>query len=267
MRKTTLVQIFGMAMIAAGGGSTQSRAQATAPQATSALPDVVGIRPGISAQQAYDLLKARAPRAQISVGQFPVAGVTDKPVPVSLAVNNLEADPPEIINIWLTMPPSKQVVWAIGRQIQYDQKKQLLKSTVINGLRQKYGPETDEQSQYWAFDQQGRRTENAGPTGAICRVRAKWSLQVVPPEGATYASFTPLLYNPGPPTPCESVIEVRTQLSGLSPEYVFHVTVIVSDLALARRSQDTYQSFLANADAAKKKEDLEKAKQQKGPTF
>ena len=67
MRKTTLVQIFGMAMIAAGGGSTQSRAQATAPQATSALPDVVGIRPGISAQQAYDLLKARAPRAQISV--------------------------------------------------------------------------------------------------------------------------------------------------------------------------------------------------------
>jgi hypothetical protein len=79
MRKAAFVQIIGLAMIA--------RAQTTAPQATSALPDVVGIRPGISAQEAYNLLKARAPRARIGVGQFPVAGVTDKPVPVSLAIN------------------------------------------------------------------------------------------------------------------------------------------------------------------------------------
>ena len=45
-----------------------------------ALPDVVGIRPGISAQEGYDLLKKLAPQAQIGTGQYPVAGVTDKPV-------------------------------------------------------------------------------------------------------------------------------------------------------------------------------------------
>ena len=258
MPKKTLVALVGLAIIAS---SAQSRAQTS-------LPDVVGIRPGISAQEAYNLLKARAPRAQIGVGQFPVAGVTDKPVPVSMAINNPDSDPPEIIKVWLTMPPSKQVVWSIGRQIRYEQSKQLLKSTVINGLRQKYGPETEEQYQYWAFDQQGRRTENAGPKGAICRIRAKWNIPVAPPDGATYASFTPLLYTPGPLTPCDSVIEVRTQLdSPYSPEYILNVTVMVSDLALARQSQDAYQSFLANADAAKKKEELEKAKQQKGPTF
>lgn len=91
MRKAAFVQIIGLAMIA--------RAQTTAPQATSALPDVVGIRPGISAQEAYNLLKARAPRAQIGVGQIPVAGVTEKPVPVSLAIYN-----PDGAMKWKTRP-------------------------------------------------------------------------------------------------------------------------------------------------------------------
>src|SRR5713101_5752046 len=177
MRKAAFVQIIGLAMIA--------RAQTTAPQATSALPDVVGIRPGISAQEAYNLLKARAPRAQIGVGQIPVAGVTEKPVPVSLAIYNPDANPPEIIKVWLTIPPSKQVVWAISRQIEYEKDKQLLKSTVINGLRQKYGPELDAQFHYWAFDQQGRRSENAGQKGANCMARANRSLPVALPQGAT----------------------------------------------------------------------------------
>jgi hypothetical protein len=258
MRTRALVQLVGLAIIASSG---QSRAQTS-------LPDVVGIRPGISAQEAYNLLKARAPRAQIGVGQFAVAGVTDKPVPTSIAVSNPDVDPPEIIKVWLTMPPSKQVVWAIGRQIEYEQNKQALKSTIINGLRQKYGPETDPQSHYWAFDEQGRPGDSASLRSANCAGRGDWNIPVSPPDGATYTSFTPLLYTPGPPNPCNSLVEIKAQLdSPLGPEYVLRATVILSDLALARRSQGAYQAFLANADAAKKKAELEKAKQQKGPTF
>jgi hypothetical protein len=185
-----------------------------------------------------------------------------------MSIDNPEADPPEIITVWLTMPPSKQVVWAIGRKIEYEQNKQALKSTIINGLRQKYGPETDPQYHYWAFDEQGRPSEAAGMRSTNCANRGNWNLTIAPPQDTTYAYFTPLLYTPGPRGPCDSVVEVKTQLdSPLGPEYVLRVTVILSDLALARRSQDAYQALLANADAAKKKEELEKAKQQKAPSF
>jgi hypothetical protein len=268
-RKKAHLLVIGVAMITASASFSQSRTEtASAPQADTALPDVVGIRPGISAQEAYDLLKARGPRAKIGVGQFPVAGVTDKPVPVSMSLDIPDADPAETITVWLTMPPSKQVVWAVGRRIVYEQNKQLLKSIVTAGLVKKYGPEVDEQSQYWAFDEQGRRSDDAGQKGANCKNRAKWTLAVTPPEAATYASFTPLLFAPAPLTLCDSLVEVRTVLDGPgSPEYVSGVTVILSDLALARRFQEACQAVLANANGAKQKEELDKAKQQKGPTF
>jgi hypothetical protein len=263
--------------IAAGAANVAAQSQtapsASAPRQSSAspvaaLPDVVGIRPGISAQEAYDLLKARAPRAKIGVGQFPVAGVTDKPVPISMAVNIPEAEPSEVITVWLTTPPGSQVVWAVGRTILFEPNKQLLKSEVIAGLRQKYGREADEQYEYWAFDEQGRRSDNAGQKGANCISRANWSLSVAPPEAATYASFTPLLYAPVPPNACSSLIEVRTELlSSQNNGYVQQVTVIMSDLALARRSQEAYQAVLGNDEAARKKAELERARQQKGPTF
>jgi len=257
MPKKTLVALVGLAIIA----SSQSRAQTS-------LPDVVGIRPGISAQEAYKLLKARAPRAQIGVGQFAVAGVTDKPVPTSMAVSNPDVDPPEVITIWLTMPPSKQEVWAIGRTLEWPEGKQALKNNVLAGLRQKYGPETDPQNHYWAFDEQGRPSTNADLKQQNCAGRGDWSLQVAPPGAPAYPLFTPLLYTPGPQTLCNSLVEIKTQLnSALGSEYVTRVTVTLSDLPLARRSQQAYQAFLANADAVKKKEEFEKAKQQRAPAF
>jgi hypothetical protein len=262
MRDTkATVMVAAMAMAAAADACAQN-------QAASALPDVVGIRPGISAQEAYDLLKARAPGAKVGVGQFPVSGVSDKPVPVSMAVDIPDADPSEVIGVWLTIPPSRQVVWAIGRSIVFAQNKQVLKSKVLGGLRQKYGREADEQYQYWAFDEQGRRSENAGQKGANCINRANWSLPVAPPQAANFAYFTPLLTVPVPPNACTSLTEIRAELiSPQNNEYVSQVTVVLSDLALARRSQDAYQAVLSNAEAARKKNEFEKARQQKTPVF
>ena len=266
--KKTPILVIAVAMIAAITGSAQSRTPTAPPQSASTLPDVVGIHPGISAQEAYNLLKARSPQAKIGIGQFRVAGVTDQPVPVSMSIGILNAEPAEVITVWLTTPPSQQVVWAVGRQIEFEQNKQLLRSNVIAGLRQKYGPETDAQHSYWAFDEQGRRSYTAGQKDVNCAGRANWSLTVAPPQDSKYDSFTPLLYAPGPPTPCDSLVEVRATLdSPRGPDYVVRVTVIVSDLALARRSQEAYQAFLANAGEAKNKEEIEKARQRKGPAF
>jgi len=261
--------VIGIAMVAAAADVAAQTPTALAAGAAR-LPDVVGIRPGISAQEAYDLLKARSPGAKIGVGQFPVAGVTDKPVPVSMAVKIIDTDPPEILTVWLTTPPSKQVVWAVGRQIEFEQNKQLLRSTVIGGLRQKYGPVVDsnQRQQFWAFDEQGNRIESADLKTANCMNRANWSLFVTPPSDTTYDFVTPLLYAPGPRNPCDSLVEVKATLDSLAnPDFVLRVTVIVSDLGLARRSQEAYQAFLTKAATAKDKEELEKARERKGPAF
>jgi hypothetical protein len=62
---------------------------------------------------------------------------------------------------------------------------------------------------------------------------------------------------------------VNAQLDGNgvnSPE-VHRITVMIWDLALEPRSQVAYQDFLKNGDEAKRKAELEKAKQRKGPDF
>ena len=86
------------------------------------------------------------------------------------------------------------------------------------------------------------------------------------PEGATYGFVTPLLMVPGPANPCDSVVEVRATIDE-SPNlaYAVGLTVIVSDRALARRSQEAYQALLSTNATAKQKQELEKAKQQKAP--
>jgi hypothetical protein len=50
-------------------------------------------------------------------------------------------------------------------------------------------------------------------------------------------------------------------------ELVTRITVQITDLALARRSQFAYQNYLKNGAAAQNKEELDKAKQRKGPIF
>src|SRR5689334_6950826 len=53
--------------------------------ATSAMPDVVGIRPGMPAQEAYNALKARNANVKIGIGKFMMPGLGDKPTVTSMA--------------------------------------------------------------------------------------------------------------------------------------------------------------------------------------
>jgi len=266
LRSIRPVLVIGASVIMAAGSFAQRGAPAAPTQPAPGLPDVVGLRPGISAQEAYAFLKARAPKSLIGIGQYPIAGISDKAVPLAMSVRNFESDPIETMTVWLTTPPSKQVVFAVGRKIEYEESKQLLKSTVRAGLLQKYGPELDDQGMYWAFDEQGKRMDSANQFSAYCKARANWTLNVHSPEGATYGFVTPLLMVPGPANPCDSVVEVRATIDE-SPNraYAVGLTVIVSDLALARRSQEAYQALLSTNATAKQKQELEKAKQQKAP--
>jgi len=249
----------------------QSRAQsapAPAAAATAAtLPDVVGIRTGITAQAAYDLLKARSAGGKIGIGQFPVAGVTDKPVPNSMSVELPNSNPHETLTVWLTTPPSEQVVWAVGRRLQIDPAKPLLTSTVVAGLKQKYGAEAAYEY-FWEYDAQGRQQPPARMLAANCVNIGKWNLPIVAPTGATYDYVTPLLMAPAPRTACDSLVEVIARIQTLQDRtYTVLVEVTISDLDLAHRSQEARMAFIANGNATQNKEELDKARQRNAPAF
>jgi hypothetical protein len=77
-----------------------------APVISTSLPDIIGIHPGMPAQEAYSILKTHYPRAHIGIGQY--SGMGAKPVPVLIAVYDKDKYPSETVTVWLTTPPSKQ---------------------------------------------------------------------------------------------------------------------------------------------------------------
>jgi hypothetical protein len=250
--------------------NTQSKPQA--PEVSSALPDVAGIRPGMPAQEAYNLLKARHPSIKIGVGQLQMQGLGDKPISAQISAQVVDASAPETITVWLTSPPGQQVVFAVGRTLEYDPNQPLLRSKVVDSLRQKFGPETLDRGAevYWAFDEQGRRPDAARMKQLNCISRGGLgNLIVAPPQGPTFPAVTPIIYSPQALDPCDSFIKVNAELSspGPDPTYVHRIALIIWDLALERRSQEAYRAYLASAANGRSKEELEKAKQRKLPTF
>lgn len=245
--------------------------QREAAPASSSGPDIVGIRPGISAQEAYNLLKARNASIKIGVGQSQVPGLGDKPIVNVISAEVLDARAPEIITLWLTLPPARQVVYAIGRRLQYPPDKPLLRENVINSLRQKYGQEASfAQQLIWVYDrQQGKQI--TGPAlrfNNYCLGAAPGNLIIDSPDGATFTANTVLMNPPQPESACNSYITVKAVLgTGTPADYTPQIDLLMIDLGLSRQAQVAYQDYLRIAANAKAKEDLEKAKQRKGPVF
>lgn len=271
--KRTLAWMAGMMM-----GLTLAVALSFA-QSVPALPDIVGIRPGMTPQEAYEALKAHGKGAKVGVGQIIYQGISEKPVVVVMSVQVMGASPAEVIAVWLTPPPNRQQVFAIRRTLQFDPGHEMLKSEITQGLTQKYGPQTsgagrnsqgmmDRNMLFWMFDEQGGRLDLPLPGGGCLRS----SLMNVPaPQDPTAPQpITPLFSILAPHDSCRDVISVWTESMGGASQgsnYTASVTVLLEDLPLARRAHDAFRAYLANADEAKRKEDLEKAKQQKTPSF
>jgi hypothetical protein len=236
----------------------------------SALPDVAGIRPGMPAQEAYNLLKARNRNIKIGVGQMLVPGLGEKPVVTEMRALVEDPSTPETITVWLTTPPGKQVVYAVGRYLEYDPNQPLLRSKVMESLREKYGPATDPNYVYWGFDEQGGRPDAARLRQLNCAAIAPASLMVAAPQGSTFPGISPFIYPVQPANACNDFIKVTAQLVGANGQdntYVHQITVVVWDLHLYRQTQEAYHAYLANAAKAEGETELEKAKQRKAPKF
>jgi hypothetical protein len=142
----------------------------------------------------------------------------------------------------------------------------MLKSSAMEGLRQKYGPETYQD--FWTFDEQGGRPDAAKMRFNNC---GGGIMNFSPPDDASNPQpSTPLIYAPSPENNCSNVVSVRVQFGGVTSgaqDMVGSITVFVQDSPLARRSQVAYQAALANAGDVQRKQEIERAKQQKTPTF
>jgi hypothetical protein len=166
-------------------GAVQMRLYAAPPPAESTVHlDINGIAPGMPAQQAYERLKAWNPHVRVGIGLNQVPGASDKPIPLTMAAEVMDPAAPEAITLWLTTPPGPQVVWAIGRVLEYDPKQPLLKDNVLASLRQKFGPEIQTMGPtiFWAFDEHGVRAGEATMHNLSCINASRWNLAVAAPQ-------------------------------------------------------------------------------------
>ena len=236
-------------------------------QTAAALPDVVGIRPGMSAQEAYSALKAHSNGAKVGIAQTMLAGIS-QPVVVLMTEEVLGASPKETITVGLTVPPEKQVVWIIRRTLNFEPGKEPTRAAVMDGLRRKYGPEIHAGLDFWDFDEQGGRPNVKDMTFHNCA--GQFSLGE-PQDYVNPQPITPLLSAfMAPNNPCNNIISVRSEISGASNgsnELVGGVTVILEDAPIAQRSRLAYDALVNAAGAAAQKQTMDKANQQKAPTF
>jgi len=224
------------------------------------------------AQEAYTILKARNPNIRISIGQAPIPGFGDKPVVTEMRAQVTDPSAPETITVWLTIPPTKQVVFAVGRLLEYDHNQPLLRSKIMESLREKYGTETDTSNiqAFWAFDEHGGRPDAARLKQLNCMSRGHGNLVINAPQTATFTAPSILVYSPEADNGCEWLIKLNASFSGpagVDFTYVYNISVMLWDVRLQRQTQEAYQAYLAHADTAKSKEELEKAKQRKLPKF
>jgi len=245
--------------------------KACAQAAVPGVPEIAGIRTGMTAQQAYEVLKAHAPRARISIGQNIVEGVSAKPVPNLMTVKVDDAVPMEIITVWLTTPPSKQVVWAVGETLTYPPDNKMTKATAVSALHKKFGTEMSSQSgysYYWPFDLQGGPA-TAVASGSNCVNVQNLSVSIVEPTEPTFTSVSPLIYSVSPKSPCDSLVDVRVQLNGPAnaAEYVTTIALTEVDHSLVRSTKEAYSAYVANAGARQRQEEADKARQQQAPVF
>jgi hypothetical protein len=232
------------------------------------MPDVVGVRLGMSLPQALQILRGQYPRDQFQ--EIPYDYIPNRKLEYGfnvLPTNEIAAD----VVVSLTAPPSRQVVWHIVR---FTRRLHANHANVLAALREKYGKEsfaghangsktTDDRSigtLFWIFDEQGNRA-------AMPSAQAFGSNDISSCLGGGIA------LNPGPKMPmdevkdpnwCASFVGAVAQID--ASEIVENTVVAVMDMRLANRTANAYVAWKRDADAKARAAEIEKSKKNK-PVF
>jgi hypothetical protein len=262
-----------LAGITGAAAATPAAAPATA---GAALPDVVGLRPAIPAQQAYDFLKGYDRAARVFVSDTPLGmpPITPKPFPYLLALTQDPNNITEAIWVNITLPPSKATVWRVSRYTQFGAGQAPTVEKVMDSLRAKYGPEANlitpatganNSRLTWYFDESGRRLERPGGlspascTGQLGPMDTPDN--VAESHNLVYVLFQPLGDRQGV-SECRAAVVVSAQLAqGTGPRndrVVGRLRVTVADLPLEARAHEATLALIAKGAAAEVQQDKQR---------
>ena len=283
VRKAILVSFF-LATLALSVSPRLSRAQAwTPPQdnnnqaagdllklpEVAKMPDVVGVRLGMSPVEALQTLHKQYPTdryQEMKVTWWPSAQKPD------YGFNILSPDPSGTPDAYIsfTAPPSRQVVW---RLVRYTRKVNVNRATLLAALRQKYGKESlaaaeggllvgDDASigqLVWLFDEHGGRAPAPAPQAfgggtAMACASMNGSYQPIMPrndeEAHTYFRDV-----------CTSFVVLRISIG--STEIVTNTITEFFDAPLAVRTAHASEMWQRNAAERARQEELERSKKVK----
>lgn len=240
------------------------------------LPDVAGFRPGMTLQEAYAKMKVYDAKAKIDVQSVTIPEISEKPLPYQLTLSEFGTEQAgEAIQIGVTLPPTRQVVWKVARQLQVVQPSEdMSRTTLTAALRKKYGPETYSSggggdNLVWILDEDGRPAKENRPPASPCAEAPV----LVNTNGLGMA----ILNHPSPMFPqdstggwlrCKSLVFVRAMLErdpAKGGEYIRRLVVTVGDSGTATRAQDATVALIAKADGQRQRQELENLKEKPAP--
>jgi|SoiMethySBSTD1v2_1073268.scaffolds.fasta_scaffold39738_4 hypothetical protein len=236
---------------------------------SSKMPDVIGVRVGMTPQAALDALRKTYPNSrynQTLVDWWPAA---PKPS-FGIDVTSAEVISPDAY-VSLTAPPNPQVVWKMAR---YTRNLHVNRATLLAALREKYGketgayntsslPETNDKlmlNMYWLFDERGGRVPMplsalntlmacAGPLSAQSNHQP-----TMPVDDTDLAQRFPSL--------CTTFVGIHVDLGSVE-DIVDNTFTETLDVPLAFRTARAAKAWLQDIAEKKHQEELEKSKRAK----
>ena len=250
----------------------------TASTVSAALPDIVGLRPGVSFQAAYTFLKSYDQLAKVGVGAGPLQAFGSKPVPFMLVLGQDGASSAELIEADVTLPPGQQVVWKVSRELRFAPGKQTTAQNLVATLRQKYGPEgfltqSTTPTLYWFYDEQGRRvTEVNGMQVSQCTTLADVSTVNYGPLLNLANSVPYPLIQIQPLDDREAIVRCRPLVilvarmdRAADLNLIGMLSVAIADRPLEARAHKATLEFMAHGADAQRQQELDRANQQAKP--
>ncbi len=228
-------------------------------------PDIVGLKPGITLQEAYDRLKAYNRIAQVEVGRMLYPDLAAEPIPYAVVLGQEGELSADLIEADVTLPPGKPVVWRVMRTLRFPQGKEQPIANLMAALREKYGPESfvvksNIPTPNWFFDEHGKAVADTGGLSfSTCAL-----VGGVPAINTSVLNGTvaPLQYNLIQPWRgsgtngdlCRALVTVRAVIHPApDPRLAIALSVSITDSPLEAREHEATVAFLASAAAARKK--------------
>jgi hypothetical protein len=234
------------------------------------MPDVVGVRLGVTEQQALQILHGQYPRGRFqeiptsgSIPAFPKADYGFNVLPTGEIATD--------VVVSLTAPPNPQVVW---RVVRFTRRIHANHANVLATLRQKYGKETlagvsngtittDDRliSQLlWLFDEHGGRASMPPP-----QTFGSSTMVGIPCSG-NLGDIGPRITMEEPKSQdwCNSIVGILVTID--PSEIVENTFTNMVDMKLATRTANAYLAWKRDADARARAAEIAKSKQNK-PVF